>query len=385
MIGKAKSVRGSVAGMEYLQEEGKGYEIDRNLLLGDTPQEIMREFRMQQLHNTTCDKNMITAVISPQIKDGGKLTDKEFVDIGREFMDKLKIDTQKQAYIMILHTEKRHKHIHIYANRIKEDGRAINDNFIGKRAQTAAHEIAKEKGLLSARDMMLERLEEEKQTRLVARNEIFKSHQEVYQNNSKSLSNYILAMEKKGHIIFPSLNSKDELQGLRIFDNNTGEDFKMSEISRKMSLNSLLKSGMKNDLEFDLKKEIRNLNKTNNVKLELNKNLKTSISVKEVNVEKSTKSVGKSILKTALKPTPRKMTKEEFIKMLKEREDFNRTMDDISFKNMQEQLSDDKLREDLRREIELSEINQDKLDKDKEKEKKEEQEKKDKGRELDLG
>ena len=42
MIGKAKSVSGSVAGMEYLQEEGKGYELDRNFLLGETPKEIMQ-------------------------------------------------------------------------------------------------------------------------------------------------------------------------------------------------------------------------------------------------------------------------------------------------------------------------------------------------------
>lgn len=382
MIGKAKSVKGSVAGMEYLQEEGKGYELDRNLLLGDSPKEIMREFRMQQIHNTICKRNMITAVLSPHIDDGKKLTDKDFVEMGKRFMEKLSIDTKKQAYIMILHDEKAHKHIHIYANRIQENGKAINDTFIGKKAQAAAHEVAKERGLISAKEIMFERLDLEKHKLKLIKKEIYKAHENSHTLNKDSLGKYILSMGKKGYEIYPSLNSKNEMQGLKVYDKINEIDFKMSEINRSMSLNNLLKSGMKNDLQIELKPSIKTLSKskTSNVRLELNKNLKSTMSMKGTDVDKGITSINKTILK----PIPIKMTKEEFTKWLKEREDFNRVMDDISFKNMQEQISEDRLREDLRKEIELGEIKEDKIDNDKEKEIKEEQEEKNKGRELDL-
>jgi hypothetical protein len=253
MIGKAKSVSGSVAGMEYLQEEGKGYELDRNFLLGETPKEIMREFRMQQTLNTTCDKNMITAVISPHISDGKKLSDKELKEIGIDFMEKLKIDTKNQAYIMIVHDEKAHKHIHIYANRINRNGKAINDTYIGKRAQLAAHEIAKERGLISAREIMLERNNVQNIKVNKSKSNIFSAHSEVLKSNPTSLRTYILKMENKGFQVYPVLNKQNKLQGLKVYDKEIDFNFKMSEVNRSMSLNSLLKKGIKNDLNVELK------------------------------------------------------------------------------------------------------------------------------------
>jgi hypothetical protein len=325
MIGKAKSVSGSVAGMEYLQEEGKGYELDRNFLLGETPKEIMREFRMQQTLNTTCDKNMITAVISPHISDGEKLSDKELKEIGIDFMEKLKIDTKNQAYIMIVHDEKAHKHIHIYANRINRDGKAINDTYIGKRAQLAAHEIAKEKGLISAREIMLQRknvmLEKNSVENIKfnkAKSKIFSAHSEVLKSEPNSLRTYILKMENKGFEVYPVLNKQNKLQGLKVYDKENDLNLKMSEVNRSMSLNSLLKKGIKNDLNVELKNEIKNITKS------VSHDIKINIGITPTDLEKALTPNPEKLLDKGLgilKPLVKgKMTKEEFLQHLKDQQ-----------------------------------------------------------------
>lgn len=356
MIGKAKSVSGSVAGMEYLQEEGKGYELDRNFLLGETPKEIMREFRMQQTLNTTCDKNMITAVISPHINDGEKLSDKELKEIGIDFMEKLKIDTKNQAYIMIVHDEKAHKHIHIYANRINRDGKAINDTYIGKRAQLAAHEIAKEKGLISAREIMLQRknvmLEKNSVENIKfnkAKSKIFSAHSEVLKSEPNSLRTYILKMENKGFEVYPVLNKQNKLQGLKVYDKENDLNLKMSEVNRSMSLNSLLKKGIKNDLNVELKNEIKNITKS------VSHDIKINIGVTPTDLEKTLTPNSEKLLDKGLgilKPLVKgKMTKEEFLQHLKDQQFLEDVIQPNFMKEQQEYWNNLTTERDLEKEV----------------------------------
>ncbi len=273
MIGKAKSVRGSVAGMDYLREEGKGYELGRNRLIGETSDEIMQEFRMQQMNNSTCDKNMITAVISPDIKDGEKLNSSELKEIGKSFMNKIGIDTDKQAYIMIVHTEKAHKHIHIYANRIQENGKAIEDKFIGKRASAAAHLIAKEKGLISAKEIMIEKKNRYNDYEKSVRSSIFKRHKIIMITKPKGFSDYIKQMRLQGLEVKPTINKQGLIQGFRVTDLQSKKEFKMSDVNRSMSVGNLLKSGLKNDLDNNLTKTLKTVQNKQDATLYLKKTI----------------------------------------------------------------------------------------------------------------
>jgi hypothetical protein len=343
MIGKAKSVRGSVAGIKYLQEENKGYELDRNFILGDTPEEIIREFRMQQTLNTTCDKNMITAVISPHIKDGEKLTNSELKEIGKDFLEKLNIDSRKQAYLMIVHDEKAHKHIHIYANRIQQDGKAINDTYIGKRAQVAAHNIAKERGLISAREIMFENRNKQSIKVNDSKSKIYKAHIEIMNSNQTSLKDYILKMEKKGFQVYPALNKQNKLQGLKVYDKVNDIDFKMSEVNRSMSLNGLLKKGIKNDLNVELKNEIKNISKQTSI----DENFNLGINQKDIIGLKPNPSQVLGMVKPLLKE---KMTKEEFLEHLKDQEFFDDVINPNLIKEFQENWTEEILKNEVERE-----------------------------------
>ena len=235
MTASAKSVKGSSQGVDYLIDEKKGYELDRNLLYGDKSAEIMQSFRMQQSLNSECNKKFITAYISPEPGDGRKLTDKELKEISRDFMKGIGVNPDKQAYLAIVHTEKNHKHIHLLINRIGEDNKAIKDNFIVLKAQNVAHKIATERGLISARDIKQQNIEKKLNLSKEEKARAFENHNKVMKLKPESISKYVQYMKSTGYEVKPTINKAGNLQGFRVKEIKTGQEFKMSEIKRTMS------------------------------------------------------------------------------------------------------------------------------------------------------
>ena len=235
MTASAKSVKGSSQGVDYLIDEKKGYELDRNMLYGDKSAEIMQSFRMQQSLNSECNKKFITAYISPEPGDGRKLTDKELKEISRDFMKGIGVNPDKQAYLAIVHTEKNHKHIHLLINRIGEDNKAIKDNFIVLKAQNVAHKIATERGLISARDIKQQNIEKKLNLSKEEKARAFENHNKVMKLKPESISKYVQYMKSTGYEVKPTINKAGNLQGFRVKEIKTGQEFKMSEIKRTMS------------------------------------------------------------------------------------------------------------------------------------------------------
>jgi hypothetical protein len=182
-------------------------------------------------------------VLSPEKTEGQKLTNKELQEMTLDFLKELKIDTKNQQYLAFVHTEKEHKHIHIICNRVKDDGTLVSDNFIGKKAQWAAHRIAKERGLISAKERMIENLkniEQGKDNKRAIKNKILEKHNLVMKINPKSMEEYKHKMYDFGIKVIPTINRQGLIQGHRFLDLESGSDFKASEIHRKLGLNVLL-------------------------------------------------------------------------------------------------------------------------------------------------
>ena len=252
MTASAKSVRGSVKSIDYLREEGKGYELERNNLYGDTSKEIMQSFRNQQMGNSTCENKFFTAYISPHPQDGKTLSDKDLKEISHDFMKGIGVNPEKQAFLSVVHTEKEHKHIHLIINRIDEKGKAIKDHHSVLKAQSAAHKIATERGLISAKDLMRanssRKIENQKEIKL----KISKTHEDIMKMKPDSLSKYQQYMKSLGNYeVKPTINKAGKIQGFRIKDIKSGQEFKMSEVNRLMSQQA-------QKLKFDLTTENSN-------------------------------------------------------------------------------------------------------------------------------
>lgn len=229
MIGKGKSISHTRASISYGWNQEKDAEIiHRQHLAGENPKEITEEFKIVQSQNPRTKKNTLSFVLSPSIEDGKRLSKQELGELTKKFITAMGLK-ERQA-IAFVHRDKQHTHIHLYVNRIGFDGKAYKDSFIGKRSQQMAHEVAREMGLTTARDVQHQRLDKVKQVR----SEIKRVHEEVMQSERpKSLDAYIKSMEEKGIKVIPSINRQEKLQGFRF--EYKGQNHKGSEVHRSMS------------------------------------------------------------------------------------------------------------------------------------------------------
>ncbi|MFN3019933.1 relaxase/mobilization nuclease domain-containing protein [Chryseobacterium sp. TY3] len=247
MIGMAQSCKGGSALANYVMKHEKGYELCRNNLCGERPTEILQEMKIIQNLNQNAQNKTFSLVLSPDKEEGKKLSNEKLRKITKDFMKKLGIDPDKQQFVAFVHTEKEHKHIHIIANRVQENGKLIPDNYIGKQAHWAAHEVAKENNLISAKEVMISKIQSiEKQTDLdrVVKNDVLKKHDFVMKQNPESMEVYMRKMEKLNVKVVPTINKQGQVQGHRMIDLATGKDFKASEIHRKMGLKNIMEKGI---------------------------------------------------------------------------------------------------------------------------------------------
>lgn len=314
MIGKAKSIAHTSNSVDYGKNKANSQEISRHNVIGTTGLEIENEFKVYQNMNSNARFNTITVVLSPAPEDGIRLSNSDFKSLTDDYLKRMNL--QDHQHIAYLHLDTKQPHVHVYINRIDSKGLAYKDSFISIKTQNIVNDLAKERGFVNAREKMIHKKEKE-QTHLKAlKAEIFLKHKEVLQQRPNSVQDYIKAMDSKGLIIQPTLNSKKEIQGFRIIDRATNSNFKASEIHRSMSMGNIIKQAqLKNDLKLNLKTKTK---KYKPIKKDLAFAVKKEAKSIKNNAEFQLKSTGKSFLKTAIKPP--KMSREEYKMELKFRE-----------------------------------------------------------------
>lgn len=233
MIGKGQSISHTSASMSYGWNQEKNAEVVfKQHLTGENPKEITREFERIQSLNTNCKRNTLSFVLSPTIKDGQRLKNRDLEKIVSKFMKQMKIrDRQAIAFV---HRDKAHTHVHLYVNRIDFKGNAYADSFVGKRSQHAAEIVAEELKLTTVKQVQFEH---EFDTRGI-RNEIKRIHElTLKQDRPLSFSEYVKGMAAKDIKVTPSINKQGGLQGFRF--KFKGYDFKGSEVHRTMSMGNI--------------------------------------------------------------------------------------------------------------------------------------------------
>ena len=272
MIGKAKSCIGGFSLFNYVVDDEKGIEILRNNLCGETPIELFQEMKILQNLNQKATNKLISLVLSPHVNDGENLSKKQLENITKEFLKELNIDTEKSQFIAFLHTEKRHRHIHILLNRVDENGKLFQDHHIGKKAQWSAHRVAEKNGLISAKQIKIDKIrasEDLKSDFKNLRNRIYQKHLKVMESKPLTMEKYLAEMLKKNIKFIPIINKQGELQGFRVKDMENQTEMKASEVHRNMGLKYLLDSGLFfKEENFNLNNTMQKLNQDNFQKVE---------------------------------------------------------------------------------------------------------------------
>lgn len=267
MIGKAKSCVGGFSIFNYVIDDAKGIEILRNNLCGETPIELFQEMKIMQNLNQKATNKLISMILSPHVEDGEKLSLTQLQTMTNEFLKELEIDVENSQFIAFFHTEKRHRHIHILFNRVDENGKLLKDNHIGKLAQWAAHRVAKKNGLISAKQIRIDKIVETEQIQSgfkSLRKELYLKHLNVMAAKPKTMEKYLSEMLKQGVSFIPTINKQGILQGFRVRDMESHTEMKASEAHRNMGLKILLDSGLFfQDKNFDLSNAMVEINKFN--------------------------------------------------------------------------------------------------------------------------
>lgn len=237
MIGLGKAITHAKEGIDYALRKDEAEILLKNKIVGNNGQEIKSEFEFFQRRNQRCVNNDYSFVVSPSIPDGKNLTNDDFAEIAKEFMDKMELS--EHQYIVVKHNPKgKHKHLHIFANRISQKGKAHKDKFIGKKAQRVADEIAEKRGLTRASEIKefnkAVQVDEFKELR----KEIFRLHKiALNDHKARNFEEYTDLMKTNKVTIIPSINKQDELQGYRVEFN--GVNLKASEVHREMTLSKM--------------------------------------------------------------------------------------------------------------------------------------------------
>lgn len=239
MISKAKSCPGGTALFNYVVNDNKGYELLRNNISGITPKEMYSDMSILQQQNLRCKNNTISIVLSPTINDSIKMTNEQLKLLTEDFLKGMNLDPKTNQFIAFVHTEKEHKHVHIILNRVKTDGTLIKDNFISKKAQFVAHEMAVKHGWTSAKKLKIKKEQERKLFYKEIRTTIKKAHYLVLKKKPRNLQTYQIEMAKLGIKVTPTINKQGNIQGFRFVHEASGTDLKASEVDRNLKLNQL--------------------------------------------------------------------------------------------------------------------------------------------------
>lgn len=85
---------------------------------------------------------------------GEKLPDERMIEIAQKYLQGLGlVDTQ---YAICKHSDRPHAHLHIVANLVDNEGKAIKDSYLGVRGKKTAQGLTTEYGLIPAREKHLE-------------------------------------------------------------------------------------------------------------------------------------------------------------------------------------------------------------------------------------
>ena len=236
MIGKGSSISSTLGALRYgNNKEKEAEQVYSDLIVGETAEEIAQEFKAVQELNQNCERNTLSFILSPTVRDGENLSNRELGELTKKFIQQMKLE-ERQA-VAYVHRDKVHTHVHLYVNRIDLNGRAYNDSFIGKQSQLAAERTARELGIQTVKDVQYEKNLELSRTR----SEIQKVHQNaISQNRTIDLQTYINRMREQQINVIPVINKSKQLQGFRF--EYQGQSIKGSDVHRSMSASNLLKS-----------------------------------------------------------------------------------------------------------------------------------------------
>lgn len=184
---------------------------------------------------------------------GEKPSDEMMKEIAQKYLKELGIvNTQ---YVITKHTDKAHLHMHILANMVNNDGKAISDSWIGLKGKKVAQRLTQEYKLIPALEKNL------RLTNLEALSQSESTKYQIYIAISENLPKCRTIEDLEARLLKLGIETQykykgqtQEKQGVSFKKDNVC--FKGSQVDRKFSL-----AGLEKTFELKRKQEITQLQK----------------------------------------------------------------------------------------------------------------------------
>jgi hypothetical protein len=124
---------------EQVQHKNRAEVLEYNLCFGNK-YELAEQFRDVRRLNKNVEKPVLHLAI--RLAPGDQLTNEQWREIAREAAKEFQFE--KNQYICILHKDTQQPHIHIVANRVGYDGKAVNDSNSYRRVADLCRRMEKQ-------------------------------------------------------------------------------------------------------------------------------------------------------------------------------------------------------------------------------------------------
>ena len=167
---------------------------------------------------------------------GEKVPDKKMVVIAEQYLARIgMVNTQ---YVIAKHTDRDHLHMHVVANRVDNEGRSIDESWLGLRAKKVAQDLTREHGLkaVQTKDLTLTH----KESLQPAEAKRYQIYEAIVENlgKSKDLTDLEVRLLKRG--IDTQYKYNEQTQEPEGISFRLGKQcYKGSQIDREFSLSGL--------------------------------------------------------------------------------------------------------------------------------------------------
>ena len=251
MIAKTKIGRGFKGCVSYLLDKvemGEGEILDARGVRDFDKNAMIRDFITRAKTNS----NLTRCVWHTSLSFQDNLAGQQMHTIGKEWMKGMGLDNTQ--YVIVVHTDTKHCHIHIVANRINDDGRTISDSNNWKRSEALCRELVRKYQLTPVpqdrNELSINRDKLKGQDLL--KSDINRVVRNVL-SRSKSFDEFTSGMAEHGFKSLVKFNSDNTIRGVSF--ERDGISIKASDIHKSLSAKNLAEAIELNRLRSNEKQQ----------------------------------------------------------------------------------------------------------------------------------
>jgi hypothetical protein len=151
MIGKTVVGSGFSGVSKYVIEKEKSEILEQNNCFAQDPDLLAKQYRNVWAENKEISKPVWHSSISFSKDD--KLSVEQMTDFAKDFLKKAGFTKENNQWSIILHKDTDTPHLHVIANRVGLDGKAVSDFYSKSNTVKWCKEIEKENGLVQVQEI----------------------------------------------------------------------------------------------------------------------------------------------------------------------------------------------------------------------------------------